>query len=313
MAIWSTYEMVGIAEDVSPIISNITPTETPMLTSLSTEKVTQTTYQWQEDALRAAAKNAKAEGFTASSITPTATTMRSNVTQILSTTVEVSGTSNAVKSHGRGQELAYQLAKAGKSIKQDLEYSIVGSKQTKVTGDDTVDGAGTAREFAGYQAQIDSGADNTIDAGTAATLSEQNLLDANQGLYDVGGNATIFSVKPSDALVVANFAYRQSTGTSTTHIDVPQRTRDVGQATKIVNVVDVYRSPFGEQRVVLNRHQATDQALLYDPSNWKLVVLRPWFRETLAKTGDKISVMLCGEYGLKHSNKKASALITDLA
>jgi hypothetical protein len=53
----------------------------------------------------------------------------------------------------------------------------------------------------------------------------------------------------------------------------------------------------------------TSVALLYDPSNWKIMELRPMTRELLAKTGDADKHMLITEYGLKHSNYKASALL----
>jgi hypothetical protein len=40
---------------------------------------------------------------------------------------------------------------------------------------------------------------------------------------------------------------------------------------------------------------------------------RTWFRETLAKTGDNTKIMLAGEYGLKHDNRKGAVLIKNLA
>jgi hypothetical protein len=48
---------------------------------------------------------------------------------------------------------------------------------------------------------------------------------------------------------------------------------------------------------------------------WKRVYLqgRNWFRETLAKVGDKTSMMIVGEFSLKHMNQKASALVREMA
>jgi hypothetical protein len=77
-------------------------------------------------------------------------------------------------------------------------------------------------------------------------------------------------------------------------------------------VVDIYVSPFGTQKVVLNRFQKADSALLFSPDSWKKVTLRPWTRTLLAKTGDADRHFIVGEFGLKHVNYKASAAITAL-
>ena len=91
------------------------------------------------------------------------------------------------------------------------------------------------------------------------------------------------------------------------------RSRDVGDGKKIVNVVNILETPFGTQRVVMNRWLKADNALLTDPDNWRRLVLRNWFRRTLAKTGDATRVQIIGEFSLKHSNFLASVLLTNLA
>lgn len=304
MPLFSQYEMIGKKEDVSNVISNIDPTKTPFLSSLQTERVKNTLYQWQEDHLASAAVNAQSEGFTASSKTVTPTVMRDNTTQILSKTVTVSNTGQAVDTYGRAKELAYQLSLVSAEIKRDLELSLVGTAQTKVTGDNATPGAGVARKFAGVQAMIDVSC--TVDAATSA-LTEDQVVSANLLLYNTGGDASVMLIKPSDAVKVANFQYRQSAA------NVVQRSKELGNdTTKIVNAVDFYRSPFGSQKVVIDRFIRATDAIFYDPNMWRLMVLRPWSRTTLAITGDNMSVMLVGEYGLKHRNYKASASIKNL-
>jgi hypothetical protein len=107
-------------------------------------------------------------------------------------------------------------------------------------------------------------------------------------------------VKPADALIISSFANSAS------------RPRDIGDGQKLVNSIKVYVTPFGELKVVVNRFIKTTNALLYDPSNWKKCVLRPWTREALAKTGDNEMQMLVGEFSLKHVNQAASGLINAL-
>ena len=118
---FTTYNQIGIKEDVSDLISDISPTDTPFVSSLKNEKVSSRTYEWQEDALDAAGANAHAEGATAPAANQVATTMQNNTTQILMKTVKVSGTADAVATHGRAKETAYQLGKKLKEIKRDYE------------------------------------------------------------------------------------------------------------------------------------------------------------------------------------------------
>lgn len=294
-----TYDQVGKKEDVSNLITNISPTKTPFQTMIGSETVFNTLYQWQEDSLDAPATNAQVEGATAIAATYTPTVMRNNTTQIFMKTASATGSTDAIKAYGRGKELAYQLGKKSAEIKRDFEHALVGTKQTAVTGSDTV-----ARQFAGYQAQIDATHEfaATATAGATAPMTESLLLSANQQLYEDGGEATVLMIKPADSLIVADFA--AATG----------RERFLkGNEKTVVNVVDVYVSPFGTQKVVINRWLATDNALLFDPTYWKKMTFRNWFRETLAKTGDATNIMLLGEFGLKHRNYKASALLTQLS
>ncbi len=295
MATYTTYDEVGIKEDVSDIIVNISPTETPFHSGLKTEKVTQTHPQWQEDALAAAATNAQIEGADAPAASQSPTVMRSNYTQIFSKTVKVSGTADVVQAHGRARESAYQMAKKMKEIKRDLEYAIVGSSHNFTVGDSST----TARVMASAPFMVDAG--NVVDANNNP-LAENNLLTAMNDLYTVGGEASIFMIKPGDALKVA--AWAEPGGGRERFVD--------GAATKVTNAVAVYQSPWGTVRVVMNRFMLTSIAMVYDPSYWRLLVLRNWFREVLAKTGDSLNQQLIGEFSIKHSNFKASAEITNL-
>jgi hypothetical protein len=51
MATFTTYNSVGMKEDVSDVISNITPTDTPMYTMIKSQKVQARIYEYMEDTL----------------------------------------------------------------------------------------------------------------------------------------------------------------------------------------------------------------------------------------------------------------------
>jgi post-segregation antitoxin (ccd killing protein) len=292
---FKTYDQVGIKEDISDIISNISPTKTPFQTSIGSESVKSTTHKWQEDDLRAVAANAQVEGFTAVSTAREPTAYVDNVTQILQETFNVSGTADVVSTYGRAKESAYQAAKVAAALKRDLEHAFVGTEQTQVDGD-----SATARVMAGAQALIHADL-YTFTGGTSTLPTETNLLTTLQELYEEGSEPTTIMVTPTNARTV--MAWAAATG----------RERDMGDSKKIVNAVEVYVSPYGSQKIVLNRFLKAKQTLIYDPDMWKKLTLRPWFRETLAKTGDNVTMMMVGEFSLKHKNQRASAIIEEAA
>lgn len=291
MAQFKTYDQVGAKEDVSNIISNLTPTRTPFTSGIGTENVSNTLFQWQEDELRAVQDNAQVEGFTAADANLSPTRMRNNVTQILEKTIKVSGSADKRDTYGRAKESAYQMSKAMAEVKRDLEHAAIGTKQDKAEGDSV-----TARKFAGFQAQVDA---SHIVSEPGATLSEGKLLSTLQLLWNAGAEPSAVMVTGDNAIAVAEFA--KASG----------RQRNVDAETKIVNAIDLYVSPFGKVAIQLNRFLAAGDTLVYDPADWKLAVFRNWFRETLAKDGDNTKMMVVGEFSLKHKNFKASAVIRE--
>ncbi len=291
---YTSYDQVGAKEDVSDIITNLTPTKTPFQSMIGSDTSHNTIFQWQEDELRAVVDNAKVEGFTAADATLTPTVMRDNYTQILEKTIKVSGSADKRDTYGRAKESAYQMAKAMKEVKRDLEHGMVGTKQTKAAGSSSV-----ARKFAGVQAQIDASLIN-VTGGAATPISEAVLLTTLQELWNAGAEPSHLMVTADDSLVVSDFA--KASG----------RSREITNGSsdrKIVNVVDLYVSPFGEVKVVLNRFLAAGDSLVFEPGMWSKVTFRDWFRETLAKDGDNLKMMVVGEFSLKHKNFKGSALI----
>jgi hypothetical protein len=295
MATFQTFQEVGIKEDISDVISNISPTKVPFQSAIGREKVTQPLFQWQEDSLRAVATNAAVEGADVSYITVNPTVMRSNITQIFTEAVVVSDTVQATSAYGRAKELAYQLAKSSMQVKRDLENALVGTAQAQVAGNSS-----TARQFTGVARQIAAGSITYTGAGPAP-LSETALLNNLQACYTAGADPSQVHVTPGDSLIVAAFAAASG------------RYRTFNQGTEgaktITNVVNLYVSPFGEQKISINRFQKSGETIVFEPGMWSLPVLRNWTRETLAKTGDATKQMIVGEFSVKHKNQSASGLI----
>ena len=296
MAAYTSYDVVGKKEDISDIITMISPTKTPFTTLIGEEKVHNTLFQWQEDVLASPnTANAQVEGFTATDATAVATTMRSNYTQILTKTVNVSATNDAVSKYGRAQETAYQLSKFSAEVKRDLE-AIQLSGQAAAVGSDSV-----ARTMASYQAMTDTSL-HIQTGGSSTSMTETQLMTTLEALYVNGVDPEILMIPPAEAIAIANYA--SASGRYRTLQTGTAKSQDA-----IVNVIDLYVSPYGEVKVLLNRFQLNTDYLIFDPDMWKREVLRPWTRETLAKVGDSTRMMIVGEFSLKHRNFFASAVV----
>ena len=299
MATFQTFQEVGLKENISDIIVNLSPTKVPFQTAIGTESVHQPIYQWQEDSLRAVAVNAQVEGADPTYITVNPTVMRNNVTQILTEAVVVADTVQASTTYGRAKEMAYQLNKSALQVKRDLENALVGTAQVLVAG-----GSAVARQFAGAQQMVAAG--NITYMGAATNLSEAGLLTNLQACFTAGAEPTRVQVLPATSVVVAGFA-----AAAGRYRTIPGET--VGANSGIVNVVNFYVSPFGEVKIEINRFMRVKNTLVYDPKQWAKMVLRPWTREALAKTGDATKQMIVSEQGLKHKNYAASGFIIDNA
>ena len=290
MATYTTYDQVGKAESVSDVITNITPSDTPFHAMIKDEKVAARTFSWLEDSLDAAGANAQVEGADAAMATLTDAVERSNTTQIMSKAFQVSATADAIKTYGRAKETAYQLGKALKALKKDVEFALVGSNQAAVSGSGSV-----ARKMATVSQQI-----TNTTASADGVLNETNILTAGQAAFNAGSDPSVLMIRPADAQTIAG--YTSAAG----------RNREVGASKTLVNVVDLLVTPYGEYKVVLNRHQLTDRAFLIDPSMFKTATLRPFTRTLLAKNGDSDKHYCVGEMSVKHKNFADSQMITGL-
>lgn len=305
MAAWTAYDVVGKKEDISNVISNISPTAAPFTTSTAEESIDNTLFQWQEDALAAVnLANAAIQGADATETAAVATVMRQNYTQILQKTLKVAGTTDAVARYGRAKETAFQLGKFSAEVKRDLEAIMTSAVQVAVVGSNVA-----ASKMAGFSAQV--AAANIVKTinggtvlGTATTgtpMTEVQFVSALQLLYSAGAEPKLVLIPPGESVSIAAFASAAGR----------YRTLDTGSAgdKKIVNAVNLYVSPFGEVKIAMSRFQEAYDHLIFDPSMWKRCVLRPWSRETLARAGDATKMQILGEFSLKHKNQLASAIV----
>jgi hypothetical protein len=314
MATYQTYTAIGQREDLSDIIYNISPTDTPLMSSIGKTKATAVYHEWQVDSLAAASLTNKAvEGADATSATMGVTTRAGNRTQIFQKTVQIAGTLEAVDKAGRKSEKAYQLAKASSEVKRDMELTLL-SNQVAAAGDSS-----TARTLGGLQAWLatngDFGTSGVAGAsgttprteGTDRTFTEAILKTVVKEVYTAGGNPKVLMVNPAHKQTVSAFA-----GIAAQRYMAPSN-----EATTIIGAADVYLSDFGTMSVVPNRfmnatNACDETAFVIDPDMLAIAYLRPFSTNELAKTGDSEKTQLICEATLEVKNEAAHGIIADL-
>ncbi len=291
---FNTYDAQAIREDLSDVIYDISPTETPFLSGIAGKgKVNNTYFEWQTDALAAASgTNAQVEGAAAGTAATTATTRLGNYTQISNKVVEVTGTQATVNNAGKKSELAHQLAKASKEIKRDMETSLL-ADNAAVAGD-----ASTARETRGAANFITS---NVIDAGTSgahAAMVEADVTAAAESAWNAGGEPSTILLGATNKKLITAMAGRAD------------QTQSVIDDNKTVyNAVDVYVSDFGTFNIQLDRYCDQDTVYFLQNDMWSVDFLRDFQTLDIAKTGDSEKKELLVEYGLRCGNEAANAKI----
>ena len=178
MATFTAHSAIGQREDLTDIIYDISPTETPFMSSIGKTKATAVYHEWQTDSLAAATTaNAAVEGADATSATLAPTVRLGNYCQIIQKTVQVSGTLDAVNKAGRKSEKAYQLAKASAELKRDLE-TILLANQGRSAGTST-----TARKLGSVLSWIKTNSDVGSGGADPATIGVSTRTDGTQRTF----------------------------------------------------------------------------------------------------------------------------------
>ena len=310
---FTTYSAKGIREDLSNIITNISPEETPFQSNIGKESVTNTLYEWQTDTLQAAATNAQLEGDDVGTYDPvTATVRMQNYCQISRKTVVLSATEEIVNKAGRKSELAYQLAKKGSELKRDMELIMTNSQVAAAGSTSAARTTGSILAF--IKTNTDAQTNGTEPSyttlpnslrtdGNVRTFTETILKNVIQKVWTSGGMPKILMTGPVNKQRVSGFS-----GIAATRFNIEGGARPA----TIVGAADVYVSDFGNVSVVANRFQRERDGLVLDPEYASVAYLRPFQQIELAKTGDAEKRMLVVEYGLKVLAENAHGLAADL-
>jgi hypothetical protein len=311
-----TFASTGNREDLSDVIYDISPTETPFASSAAKVKAKAVFHEWQTDALASAAANRNIEGDDSTALTVTPTTRLGNYCQIFKKTISVAGTQEAVDKAGRDSEIAYQLMKRGKELKRDIEFALtrnqassaggastarsLASTESWIAGNKTSVGSSTIGTTPGFSSgTVASPTDTTLGGSFTVTHLKNVLAEA----WSDGGDPQIVLVGPNSKKKISGF-----TGIATLY----RETASTAKGTRIIGAADIFVHDFGEVRIVPSRFCRDQTVQCLDMDYWAVASLRGMMKEKLAKTGDSEKWHLVTELTLESRNELANSKIADV-
>jgi len=304
---FDSYDAVGIREDLSDIIHDVSPEETPLYSACGKSKARNTYHEWQTDALRSSAANAHIEGDETAAEARTSTVRLGSYTQIFKNAVIIPGTDEGLDKAGRAKEMAYQTLKIAKEQKLDIEKALF-ANNARVAGSATA-----ARELAGLPSWIVTNIDEAGDAtaatgdgtdartdGTAAAFSQTRFDGVMQSIWESGGNP--------DSVYLSAFQMNVALGFDGNN---NQRSNITAESEKVIKHMSVYVTPWGTVKFVPSREQRGSDVFVIQDDMFEVAVLRPTKNEALAKDGDYEKRQVVTELTLVSKNEKASGAVYD--
>ncbi len=312
--VFDSADLVGAREDLSDLIDDISPTDTPFTSSIGSSPAGNVQFDWQENELAAAAQNHQVQGFDVTTYTAANATARIyNHTSISSKDFVVSGTVDAMRKAGRGEETAYQATLSMKELKRDRETNFLANNATVAPNGATAGETGGLAAFIktnenrtstnGAAPDWTSGPTDARSDGELRAFTEAMLRDCVLQVWETGGEPTLALLPGYQKQVASGFA-----GNAAQRYQAPT---DGSRLTTIMNGAEIYMHDFGTLALIPSRFQRGREVFVVDPDGAQRRVLRPSFMKEGASSSDYEARIFICEEGLECQEKR-HGIVADL-
>ncbi len=288
----NTYEAVGNREDVSEIITNIAPYDTPLYSRMGRTQATQTRHEWLEDELGEPIQNAYPEGYTYFTVDVSPRNRLGNYTQIMHRGIQVTDTQEVVQKYGLRSEIAYQMAKTLKELAFDCEQAIL-TQDTQEPGS-----MSSPRIFGGLPYWIVTNVFG--NSGSARGLTFDLINNALEQTWIGGGKPSILLVSPRNKRVISTFTAGHT------------KYMDANKTKKLTQMISVIETDFGTLQCMTDRFVPNDVVYGLSPEYIKKAFLRNFKQGDIPKINDMGRRYINGEWTVEMRAEKAHFKIEDL-
>lgn len=278
-----TYHDQALREDLLSIITNLSPTETPLFSGIGTSTAESIRHEWLIDTLGTVKDNAQLEGADVTYHTVTDPTRLYNYTQIVKQGYKVSDTERSTNNAGFEDRYRYEQVKAMKNWKNDAEYALM--RGSLASGQTNV-----ARRMRGVKASL-----SLLTAQSGISMLETMLNDYFQAVWDKTSTMV-------NAVYCPMYMKRKIsgfTGGATKNVEVTDK--------RLINAVDVYEADaasvvklFPHRYVSIIGTDTNYGVVCINEDLFRVAHLRKPALVDIAKTGDFTGGNVVGELCLEN-------------
>lgn len=311
-------------EDISDIISDVSPEEVPFQTGTGSPSVDNTFYQFDSDELDAAdGTNARIDGDTFAGQVVTPPKRVGNHCQISSKEFIITRRARKINKSGQRDELARQTTRKGRELRRDMETillsnqaslgddgavaPLLGGLPSWIVGD--VDGRAD-RGAGGSDGGFAAGLTVAATDGTVRALSEQGLLDVVTAIFKVS------KLKPMVLQLGAVAKGKFSTYMFGSSARIATQYQDQGSSPRggvqVVGAVDTWVTDYAVMDVVPNLWQREEDGFFLNYETLDVGFFDPISTDAMAKVADTDDRMILVDYTLIPRNEKALGIYADI-
>lgn len=316
-----TTTLIGktIREDLSDIITMISPYDTPFFSMLQSVAATSTKHEWLTDELKATDGSGALEGDDWEGVALTTPTRVTNQTQILRKDFAVTGSNETVSHAGMASQFSYQTMKALRELARNTERALLCGTAEAAGDASTVRTMKGLAPFVTAATTFDVAADAVQALGATespanGTLTEAMFNTLLQTMWELGAAPDTCLVSPGVKKDISAFV-----GASIARFNV-------GKNELVKNVMQ-YESDFGTVDVILDRFTPIGDAaaasntvgaiaanddcvtgFAFERQHVRKAILRPTTAERLPKNGDAERGMVLHELTLEVASEDAVGL-----
>ena len=284
----NTYEAVGNRLDMSDIITNISPEDTPLFSRIARTRATAVTHEWLEDSLGEPRTNKQPEGYTYTTEAVSPRVRMQNYTQIMHRGIHVTQTQEVVLKYGLRSETAYQMQKTLKELAFDCEQALI-QQDTKMLG--SMD---EARQFGGLPYWI------VTNNFTASKLTFDEINNALEQTWKGGGKPSVLLVSPRSKRIISTFTAGNL------------KYMEGNKTHRLTQMISVLETDFGTLQCLVDRFMPDDTVYGLSPEYMKKAFLRPFKTGDMPEVSDMHRKYVKGEWTLEMRAEKAHFKISGL-
>ena len=341
---YDLHDLKGDREDLSDVIYNLYPTEAVMQSNFGLDMSDTRYTEWQTDRLADPANNAHVDGdeFSGFAVDPTSTKRFGTYHQISGKGYNVTRRAIIADKAGRSDEMAYQVVKGLREVRNDVEMAS-GMRKVAVPGSSSTASqtagapvwfrdsfnyfAGGSSSAPTLSGTTDGYPNATGNPGSARGFQESQFRTATRNVYDNANEMPNMLVLPPR--VKQSFSEFLFTSSSARIASQRQDHGDnPGMGATVLGAVDLYTDDFGTIALVPSRFvpegdgsdydDTTDftehscELMLMNPDYWEFSHFSPFHVSDIGKAGDSERRLVLVDWALKCKDPTSSAVITGI-